>query len=166
MSSNKFNIILDKFKKNKTLQGIAFAILIIAIILICFTNVFSSESNNEVQLNKEEYVFALETRLSEVLSQVEGAGKVSVVLTVESGMENVLAMKVTKNETSNGVEITETPILVNGKTVVLKENYPKIVGVLIVAEGAKNISVLSKIQQATMSLLDIKANQIEILTMK
>ena len=63
-------------------------------------------------------------------------------------------------------EIVSAPILVNGKTVVLKELYPKISGVLIVAEGADKLTVYNKIQQATLSLLDVKASQIEILAMK
>ena len=43
--------------------------------------------------------------------------------------------------------------------------YPKITGVLIVAEGANNLSVMNRLQQATMSLLDIDINQIQILSM-
>ena len=114
----------------------------------------------------EQYVQSLEKRLSSTLSKVEGVGKVSVVINVESGMETILAMKTTVVETSSGKETTQTPLLVNGKTVVVKEKYPNIVGVLIVCEGAGNISVLYKIQQATVSLLDIELKQIEILTMK
>jgi stage III sporulation protein AG len=49
---------------------------------------------------------------------------------------------------------------------VIKEKFPEITGVLIVAEGGQSISVLKRIQQATVSLLDINLNQIEILTMK
>ena len=78
----------------------------------------------------------------------------------------MLAVKTTVTETSNGTETVETPILVNGKTVVLKELYPKISGVLIVAEGAGNFSVLRKIQQAAVSFLGVELNKIEILTMK
>jgi stage III sporulation protein AG len=112
------------------------------------------------------YVAELEERLSNTLSKVKGAGKVSVVITVKSGIETVLAMNTTTTKTDNGIEVVETPIILNGKTVVLKEMYPEILGVLIVAEGADEISVLRKIQQATTSLLDINVNQIEILTMK
>jgi stage III sporulation protein AG len=81
-------------------------------------------------------------------------------------METVLATTSTTTTTQNGTETVETPLVVNGKTVVLMEVYPKITGVLIVAQGAKNIAVLNKIQQAAVSLLDINVNQIEILTMK
>jgi stage III sporulation protein AG len=38
--------------------------------------------------------------------------------------------------------------------------------VLIVAEGASNLSVYAKVQQAAVSLLKIDQKQIEILTMK
>ena len=77
------------------------------------------------------------------------------MITVESGMETVLAMKTTSTETADGNKIEEEPVIVNGKTVVLKEKYPEITGVLIVAEGADNIAVVSKIQRATTSLLEI-----------
>ena len=85
---------------------------------------------------------------------------------VESGKETVLAMKKTTTESTGKTEIEETPIIVNGKTVILKENYPKITGVLIVCEGANKITVMKKIQQATTSLLDVDINKIEILAMK
>ena len=112
------------------------------------------------------YVEELENKLSQTLSKVSGAGNVSVVITVESGMQTVLANKTVTTTNSNGTTTEESPIIVNGKTVVLKELYPKIIGVLIVAQGANNIAVLNKLQQATVSLLNIELNQIEILTMK
>lgn len=158
--------LVNKIKNNKKIQYF-FIILLSIIILITFTFSFSKkEKTNDVIVGVSEYVTSLEKKLEQVLGKVDGAGKVSVAITLESGMETVLAMETIIKETSTGKEITNTPIIVNGKTVVLKENYPKITGVLIVAEGANNFFVLSKIQQATVSLLDININQIEILTMK
>jgi stage III sporulation protein AG len=81
-------------------------------------------------------------------------------------METVLATEKTITETNGGKEVVESPIIINGKTVVLKELYPKINGVVIVAEGANNITVMRKIQQATTSLLGVDLGRIEILTMK
>ena len=158
----------DKIKNNKILRITLIAILAIIIVFIAF-GVNKKQTGQESAYSAsavDEYVSNLENKLTKTLSKVEGAGDVSVIITVESGMETVLATKTTVTETSNGKETIETPIIVNGKTVVLKEMYPKIVGVLIVAKGASNISVLNKLQQATISLLDININQIEILTMK
>ena len=163
----KFNI-FEKIKSNKKLQFLLIIVLIIAIVLIFISGVFTTGTNTtKAQATIiDSYVDSLETRLSNTLSKVEGAGNVSVVITVESGMQTEIAMKSTIIENEKGVEKTETPILVNGKPVVLRELYPKVVGVLIVAQGANKISVLTKIQEATISLLDIKLSQIEILTMK
>ena len=162
--SNKVSI-LEKIKTNKKLQFIIIGICVILIVIIFIFSNFSAKSNNVASDSIDYYVQNLEDRLSKVLSKVKGAGKVAVVITVESGMETVLASKITTTENSLGKETEESPIVVNGKTVVVKELYPKIIGVLIVAEGASNISVMSKIQQATISLLDIEINQIEILSM-
>ena len=163
--SNKQSI-FDKIKSNKKIQFIIVAALCLIIIVVFACNLFTNKNTLNSSTVSESYVKELEERLTKTLNKVEGAGKVSVVITVESGMETVIAMKTTVTETANGKETVETPVLVNGKTVVLKEKYPKITGVLIVAEGADSIRLLSKIQQATMSLLDINIQQIEILTMK
>lgn len=167
MSNFIKNFSLNKFFNNKKFQYVLVGIMAVIVIVIF---VLSFIPNNQVKSEEigavDEYVKSLETRLSNTLSQVKDAGKVSVVITVESGMETVLAMKTTTKENGGVIETETSPILVNGKTVVIKEKYPNIIGVLIVCQGANNISVLSKIQQATVSLLNINLNQIEILTMK
>ncbi len=161
-----FASVLDKIKNNKFLQYGLIIFIILAVILFIFLSKDSKTTSLENKTEMELYVSNLENKLSSVLSEVEGAGEVKVVITVDGGIETILASKTTTTETQNGKEIVETPILVNGKTVVLKELYPKIKGVLIVSEGAKNLVVLSKIQQATVSLLNVNVNQVEILTMK
>jgi stage III sporulation protein AG len=168
MSSEKskiLNKVTDFVKKNKLISYLIAIFIAILLSIILFSGINSTKNTNE-QLDNIEYVETLETRLSDALSSVLGAGKVKVVITVESGMETVLATKVSINQNNGVVERKEEPITVNGKTVVIKENYPKITGVLIVAQGADNISVKTKILNATVSLLDINVNDIEILTMK
>lgn len=156
-----FNIL----KNNKKVQYLIIAICIVLVMLLLIGGGLFGNKNDKELNGIDAYVDNLEKKLCETLSKVEGAGDVSVVITIESGMETVLAMKTTTSQTPTGTEIEETPLIVNGKTVVVKELYPKITGVLIVAEGAKNISVMKRIQQATISLLDININQIEILSM-
>ena len=158
--------IINKIKQNKKLQYFLIAVMFLAVAIFVCLGLEKSQANTSESDEITSYIQTLENKLSNTLSSVDGAGKVSVVITVESGMETVLAMETTTKETTGGKTITEIPVIVNGKTVVVKELYPKISGVLVVAEGAKNISVLTKIQQAIISLLDINLNQIEILSMK
>ena len=154
--------LFDKVKNSKLFRYILIALLVIVLLLVLTTK---TEQSNSVLSDNLSYVNNLEAKLEKVLSKVDGAGNVKVAITVESGMETVLAMKTIKTETANGIEIEETPILINGKTVTLMEKYPKITGVLIVLEST-NYAVIKRIQDATKSLLDINFSQIEILTMK
>lgn len=163
--NGKINII-DRIKSNKKIQIVLIAVLSILMIGLVFLGFGSSSEETETEDKVLSYVNDLETRLKNTLSKVDGVGKVSVVITVDSGMETVLASKTTTTGTGEKTVVEETPLVVNGKTVVIKELYPKITGVLIVAEGAKSIAVMNRIQQATTSLLNINAGQIEILSMK
>ena len=79
---------------------------------------------------------ALEQRMESVLSCVEGAGKVRVLV----------------NE--------------GGTVGALNSGQKQSAGVLVVAEGAKNIRVKMELEQAVMALLGVDASQIEILGMK
>ena len=115
--------LFDKVKNSKLFRYIFIALLVIVLLLVLTTK---TEQSNSVLSDNLSYVNNLEAKLEKVLSKVDGAGNVKVAITVESGMETVLAMKTIKTETANGIEIEETPILINGKTVTLMEKYPKI----------------------------------------
>ena len=137
-------------------------ILVFAVVLlIIFTGGSSNDDVKQVS-TIDNYVEALEKKLSLALSKIDGAGKVSVVISVESGMQTVLA---TEKTTENGVT-REEPFTVGGKTVVIKETYPEITGVLIVAKGANNLSTKVAIINATAALLDIASDKIQVLPMK
>ena len=163
--NDKKNKFIQKIKENKKLQ----IIVIVVLITILFFSMFIKEKDVETYENNDDisqYITTLEMKLCDLLSKVDGCGKVSVAIMIDSGKETVLATKKITTEFSGKIEIEETPIIVNGKTVVIKENFPKITGVLIVCEGANRITVMQKIQQATTSLLDVDINKIEILAMK
>lgn len=162
--STQKKVMRKDFFKGKNIVAYA----VVAILAVVFLFLVFGKTSDDANSGGDavmEYVENLEKRLSENLSKVSGAGKVSVVVSVEAGMETVLAMTSTTNTNDNGTTVVEEPVIVNGKTIVLKEMYPKITGVLIVAEGADNITVRRKLEQATISLLNIGVNNIEILSM-
>lgn len=158
------NNVISKIKENKKVRILL--VFLLALLLIIFLTI-GSTTNKETKVlsDAQTYVYNLENKLKTTLSKIKGVGDVSVIIKTESGMETVLAKETIIKETSNGIETIESPILVNGKTVTLKELYPKITGVLIVAEGANSITITQKIQQATTSLLGVDIKNIEILSM-
>lgn len=163
--NNSVNNFIEKIKNNKKVRLAIIIVLLTILIVYLFLSVVQKNENTQNENEIDLYVNSLEDKLSSVLSKLSGAGRVEVVISVESGMETVLATEKILKDTEYGVEQTEKPIIVNGKTVTLKELYPKIVGVLIVSEGANDIMVMRKIQEATVSLLNVGLEQIEILSM-
>ena len=105
--------IFQKFKNLKNKEIIIAAVLGCIALIIFFSNFTGSGSSSSDSsggtFSTEEYVTNLENKLSKILTKVDGAGKVSVMITVESGMEIVTA-------TESG---SEKPIIVNGKVVIL-----------------------------------------------
>ena len=113
----------------------------------------------------EDYVMSLEEKLSTHLSKIEGAGKVSVIISVKEGLTTQIAVEKVVTTDSNGSKTEETPVLVSGKPIILTEIYPEISGVIIIAKGADDLKVKIALLSATQTYLDVTSDKIEILTM-
>ena len=170
----KLNI-FEKLKNIKHIEIIVIAIFC-AILLLIYSTSFSTKKTENVTtttLTTEEYATYLENKLTSVLGHIQGAGKVNVMITLSCGIEYVYTKnteEVTTNSQSSGTsKTTKTEDLVfvsvSGKStpVILKQNLPKVSGVIIVASGAKNINVRLELQKAVEALLDVQVENIEIL---
>ena len=104
---------------------------------------------------------ALEEKLSRTLSQVEGAGRVTVTLTLKSGMEQV---PVTDRATSSGEREnrTEEKTVVVGTGSVRLRRYPVFQGALVVCEGADQAQVRLAMTQAVSALTGLGTDRITI----
>jgi stage III sporulation protein AG len=127
-----------------------------------------------------DYVSKLEGDLSSILSKIQDAGRVSVMITLKSGSEIIPAKdesisdKVTnEKDTSGGTRIinektTDDKVVFtaaqggNSKPLIIKEINPEIQGVIVVAEGAKDSRVKLKISQAVQTVLDIPAYRVTV----
>ena len=155
---SKIECILKKIKTNKTLQYIVIGIISLVIIFIIAT-IFNNDTKKT-----NSYAEEIEQKLEKTLSQIDGAGKVKVMVTLDDALP--IAYTVKTEKTQNGTITTKTPLTINGEVVFLSNQQQSIAGVLIVAEGAKNLSVFSKLQYATTTLLNIEVSKIEILPYK
>ncbi|HOQ07523.1 MAG TPA: stage III sporulation protein AG [Clostridiales bacterium] len=126
----------------------------------------------------------VEARLKSILSQIEGAGKVDVMITWSATEELVPAydIKRSQEETEEkdsaggtrkikGEEYESTVAyeeLSSGvrSPVILKKLKPEIRGVLVVAEGADSVEVRERITRAVAVVLDISANRVQVVQRK
>ena len=110
---------------------------------------------------------ALERRLEDTLSQVEGAGQVRVVLTVKTGSRQILAQDTESSEKEGAVEkSTSTVVTSKGSSgqeaVLLQEVYPTFQGALVVCPGGDDPNIRLNIAQAISALTGLGADKISI----
>lgn len=170
---SKFKSFFEKFKKIKHIQiylAIAIGLVICAVYLASISKPKTDKNENistEDYSSAMEYVDYLENKLCNVLSKISGAGKVEVVISLESGFTYEYATDTeTKTMVSGGTETTvttETVILVSNEPIIIKENYPLIKGVVVVAEGAENVGVKLNILTAVETVLEVDRNNITVL---
>jgi stage III sporulation protein AG len=109
----------------------------------------------------------LEEKLSDVLSKIDGAGQVRVVLTVASGMKRVYAQDASVDQDGSAVQReTETVVISTGsgtqEAVLVQQVYPKFQGALVVADGGGDPAVQLKLTQAVAALTGLGADKISI----
>lgn len=151
------------------------------------------ECSEEFQ-GREAYEQQLETRLEEILSQMEGVGKVEVMITLSASARAVVEKDVSLQEensssgakesmnsvwgemTGNGAENESTGISKEETTVyadtsqgstpyVIQEIYPEVEGVLVVAEGGGDSYINLSIVESIQALFDVDVHKIKIVKM-
>jgi stage III sporulation protein AG len=173
-------------RKENNLQIAIVAVAAVALVAFILSGTFGGQpgQNNagdgggsalQASASEEE----LGQRLEEILTQVEGAGRVQVLVTYEAGPEIVPAVKTDtqsnssdgggSQSSSNSTQKGSEPVVVQGKNgtepMVLMTKEPVIQGVLVVAEGASELDVRLRLAQAVQVALQIAPSRIEVLPM-
>jgi len=139
-------------------------------------------SDTQGKNSAEEYVAELEEKLEAVLGEMEGVGKVRVMITLSDYGERIVE-KDTVDKTnsvsetdSNGGNRNSFERELQSETVQIendngsypyvgKESLPTIEGIVVVAEGGGNATVVSQISKAAMALFPIEAHKIIVVKM-
>lgn len=133
---------------------------------------------------QEEYVAQLEKRLSDTLAYMDGAGKVKVMITLQSSAEKVVEKDTPGSRAStaetdaeggrrsvNEMESGESTVYVTGENgvqtpYVVKHIEPKIEGVIVIAQGGGSAQVRQNITEAVQALFNIEAQKVKVVKMK
>lgn len=118
-----------------------------------------------------EYTKKIERQLEDILSEINGAGRVQVMVTLDTCYENVYAKgysgKTEENDVETQNETEEEYIIVkkgsnNEECLLVKVYEPQIKGVAVVAEGADNIQVKKAITETVCALFDISSAKVSV----
>lgn len=161
------------FQKLKGVKHIELVIALVlgAIILLIYISSLFGDTRQQTSTQSitsiSSYSNFLENKLSNVLSQIEGAGNVSTMITFESGTEYIYATneetKTNTNTSSNSTTTTSTTTSTPNEDLLVKEVLPKISGVVVVASGAKDTKVKLEIVKAVQAVLEVPISKIEVL---
>lgn len=160
--------------------------LICAVIILMMTNTnrnipdtAESESSKQEVRSQDRDVYAamLEEKLADAFSNMAGVGEVRVYVTLAgSGEETVLkdegrtAENVQEEDSgtirsSERTEEEETTVTDSeGNPYVVSATYPKVQGILIVAQGAESAVVREQLMQAASTLLGLSYQEIQVAT--
>ena len=184
----------DKAKKVlSSKEMVIIAILAGIILIIASTSMFSSNKtdnktpseteviNKNTDAGSEEISKLVNIKeIESIISKIDGAGKISVMITYESGIEKVPGTDNSTSESSTvekdaqggNREIADTKedskvVYEDGdasskKVFVSKEIQPEIKGVLIVSSGAGDAQISSSITQSAKVLFNLPMHKIQV----
>lgn len=173
---------LRKLRTDKRFEWLLYGGLALLAVLLYTAGTYADRNADAVEtaasLSGTEAAVSTEERLQDVLSCIRGAGKVEVMITYETGKEIVTAMTTNTNTSSSEsrsgsdssltsqVNETSQPATRSGEAgsepIVLYEKEPEIRGVIVVAEGAADVSVRLDLQRAVCAVLDVPIAAVEV----
>lgn len=170
---------LLKNKNNLYILLVA-GILILVVSNLLFSSKPKKENISTPQVSSAESATEAEKRLEEILSKAAGVGNVEVMVTYDTGPEKVTVQNAQISQTSQeepqtqgGMKKTDemtsdsqTVMVTEGgqsQPFVSKEIEPKIRGVLVVADGAREETVKISITNAVAAVLDVPYHRIQVL---
>mgnify|MGYP003306148692 CR=1 FL=1 len=163
----KIGNLVAQFKKYK----FAVLILIIGLVLMMLPPFGQKETKSPVTEVTEKEPETLQLQIGQILSKIEGAGRVEVLLTTSAGEEIVFQtdMDNSSDETSDRSNI-KTVTVTNSERdqsgLIRQIKSPKYQGAVVVCQGADIPSVQLAVVDAVSKLTGLGANQISVLKMK
>ena len=140
--------------------------------------------NNNNSYSLDSYVDSLEKRMEEIISGMEGVGKVQVMITLsDTGMEilernrEITASDLEETDNAGGnrknTESGEREEVIykkdadgNETPYVVQRKLPEVTGVVVIAEGAGNTKVKENIIGAVSVLFNLNEHRIKVIRMK
>ena len=154
------NKILKKYGNTKSL----YIIIIIGVVLMLLSS--GSEPKNDTSAPAFT-AYSDEERLRDILSKIDGAGEVFVMITYHGTTTYDVAYEKKETRSERSDETTkneENSVIKNGNEPLVKgEVYPKVKGVIIIAEGASVAEVKKNICDAAVAALDVAPYRVCVL---
>ncbi len=163
----RLNKLIKVLKEDKKTALIIFA-AILGMLLILLSGTPSEKSTEIKGESKAEDASVWEEKLQKLISEIEGAGRVKVMITLEASDENVFAYNRDESYRENEQKFSSDYILIKNDGeetgLKLKTVYPKVKGVAVVCDGAHNPITKEHIISVISALFDISTKNISVVS--
>lgn len=133
------------------------AAMLLLLLSELFTPLEKPAAVSAAPADESAYRQQLEQQLSDLIAQVEGAGRTTVMITLESGEETIYALDTLSGQTQQ----QQTHVLLdNGTALAQTVCTPRVCGVAVVCEGGGDVRVAVRITELVGALLDVPSNRI------
>ncbi len=162
--------IVNSFKKDKKMF-LTITLGITGMLLIMLSSFSDGDTDLKLEADTTEFYNESEIcyELKNMLEQIKGAGKVSVMITYEEGREKVFATDSEIDKEEKAESVVNEYIIIdsqNGETgLEVKTIYPKVKGVAVVCQGADSNVVKEQIIDMVSALFDINSSKISVAVM-
>lgn len=163
----------EKLTKVVLIMGALGMMLIFASEFVSFQPENNDKSDSDVAKISYEREKQIEKRLASIIEKIDGAGKTSVMVTLDSSNEYIYAFDskktVTESNDENQNSSEEKPMLIDGKNgeeaILTKVKESGIRGVAVVCEGGDKPQVAEQIISAVCAVLGIGSSKVSIAKM-
>lgn len=140
---------------------------LVGILLILISDMIpKTNSNKDQKVDYNQYVECLEKNTSDIISSINGVGKCKVMLTLCETDENVYGQNVDEKTGDSSISHRSEYALYENNNedtpILIKQHFPKVMGVVVVCQGGDNAAVKAQIVSAVSSLFDIPSNKISV----
>lgn len=161
--AKKLHQLIQKYKY-------ALVLLIIGLALMLIPGQETDEPEAEVEPVSAQTTDDLETRLENLLRQIDGAGEVRVLLTVETGEETIYQTDGQSGTDSDSVQQSSDTVIVEDSNrqesgLVRTVQSPVYRGAVIVCQGADKPTVRLAIVEAVRCATGLRTDQISVVKM-
>jgi len=175
---------LKNISKDKNKEKLIYVLVLCVVLFIASSYIFTgnkkteensqentvNSNNTSTQTNINSSKDVMEEKLAKILSEVSGIGNVSVMITYSSDVK-INPVYNTKEEEREGQKTLDRSVVYNeedsNKTVVIEStNMPTVEGVIVVAIGASNVEIRSKIAQAVSAVTNVAIYKIQVFEKK
>lgn len=125
------------------------------------------ETQAPQEVNTEDSAAALERRLEEALSQIQGVGEADVILTLKSGPQKILAQDSETSISERGTEASVSSVLISRgsgeeNAIVVQQLSPQYQGALVICSGGDDPEVRLRLVEAVSALTGLGADKISV----